>query len=63
MVRVDIICGYLVSPKQLRLFANAQGIRYDPGGDLALIHSQAVVAIPTMHSKYQSPGIGEDKLR
>lgn len=39
MVRVDIICGYLVSPEQLRVFANAQGIRYDPGGDLALLHS------------------------
>jgi len=35
MVRVDFICGYLVSPEQLR----AQVIRYDPGGDLALLHS------------------------
>jgi len=39
MVRVDVICGYLVSPEQRRVFANAQGIRYDPGGDLALLHS------------------------
>jgi hypothetical protein len=39
MVRLDIICGYLVPPEQLRVFANAQGIRYDPGGDLALLHS------------------------
>ena len=36
MVRVDILCGYLVSPEQLRAFANAQSIRYDSGGDLTL---------------------------
>jgi len=39
MVRVDIICGYLVSPEQLRIFAYAQGICYDPGGNVALLHS------------------------
>ncbi|KAI0293291.1 hypothetical protein B0F90DRAFT_1763826, partial [Multifurca ochricompacta] len=40
MVRVYTICGYLVSPDQLRKFAHSQNLRYDPGGDLVMLHSQ-----------------------
>ncbi|KAH9966957.1 hypothetical protein BGW80DRAFT_730300 [Lactifluus volemus] len=42
MVRVDIICGYLVAPEQLRKFADSQSLRYDPGGDLVLLHNGVI---------------------
>jgi hypothetical protein len=42
MVRVDIMCGYLVAPEQVRKFADSQSLCYDPGGDLVLLHTGVI---------------------